>query len=100
MKLLFKILLVGLGGLMLLGGGVCAATNVLTLVTGGLHSEFASLSLLLLGVCAITAGVGFFLVKVGTAGEDRPAPDQHVPDQDSPEKHDHNRDPGPGPFKP
>ncbi len=90
MKLLFKIFLVGIGGLMLLGGGVCAATNVLSLVTGGLHSEFASLSLVLLAICVGAAGVGLFLVKVGTAGEDRPAPD----------KHDHDQDPGPHQFKP
>lgn len=73
MKMVFKIILIVLGGVMLLGGGVCTATNALFLFNaigerGGAGG--AALFVVLGGISVAVAALGIFLIKSGTAPGD------------------------------
>ncbi len=69
MKTVFKVILTALGALMLLGGGICTATNALFLTSEG--SGGAALFIVLGGISAAIALGGFFLIKVASAGDEK-----------------------------
>ena len=73
MKTVFKVILIGLGGIMLLGGGICTATNTLfffNAVGARGAGEGTALFVILGGISAAVAALGIFLIKVGSATND------------------------------
>jgi len=72
MKTFFKVLAVLLGGAMLLGGGICVATDMMIIVTSGIRN-FQGISFLLgmMAISAVVAWVGWVLIK--SARTDEPA---------------------------
>lgn len=73
MKTVFKVILIGLGGVMLLGGGICTATNTILLfgtIGGRSGAEGAILFIVLGGISAAVAALGIFLIRTGAARGD------------------------------
>jgi len=83
-KTVIKIIALLVGILMLFGGGLCVATDVVMMVAAG-GREFM-LWLGLLGIACLVAVVGWALVKFGGGFKDKsPKHDQHtdLPTEDS-----------------
>jgi hypothetical protein len=80
MNTVLKVILIGLGGIMLLGGGICTATNAMFLVSalrGPGEGEGTVLFVVLGGISLAAAALGFSLVKMGAARDDDDTGPEH-----------------------
>lgn len=80
LKMFLKIMLIFIGGAMLLGGGICVVTNIAFMVPNLPHGE-VQLFLVLGGISAAVAAVGWVLIKLSgkiTRSDAAPAGTDHA----------------------
>lgn len=63
LKFALKVILILIGGAMLLGGGICVATNAAFIIPSLFHKE-VTLYLMLMAVSAAVAAAGWGLLKL------------------------------------